>query len=225
MNNKGFSMIEMLAVLIIIGLLIIIGVPAYMNVYVSARRNNYHNRIKEVELAAEKYASARKDAIKETYDNSNGTSCDYVTVSDLIIAGYLPSDGNDGDYITNPTTMQPMSGFVYICYSYSTYDVKAYYAEEFKKNKRYYHGEKVYVTAGSTTNIYSVDHDYDGSKTCEPHKGDSLHPMNPEAPIEELQNCGRIHGGTGRIIDVSEKFFKKLNVSSEESNNTDNSPS
>lgn len=214
MKNKGFTIIEMLAVLCIIGLLIIIGVPAYMNVYIKTRRSNYHNRIKEVELAAEKYASAIKDTIKKDYDKDGKHACTRKAISDLIIAGYLPSDGADGEYITNPTTMQPMSGWVYLCYSYEDYDVKAYYAEEFNRLRSYYRGEKVYVSSGTVETIYNVKIDYDGSKTCKKGSGDSLHPMNngEGVSIEDLQNCGRINQGTGEVEDVSRNFFEKVNT-------------
>ena len=162
MKRNGFTIIEMLAVLCIIGLLIILGVPGYMTVYVSIRRSNYHSKIKEVEVAAAKYGSAQKDTIKAYYDSHDTNKCKEIDIGFLIKQGYLASENPAQEYIKNPTTGGNMDGMIFLCYDYEKYDVTAIYAVEFENTGSYYVGEKVYDNSTGSTIIYDTVIDYIG---------------------------------------------------------------
>ena len=211
MKRNGFTVIEMLAVLCIIGLLIILGVPGYMTVYVSIRRNNYHNKIKEIEVAGAKYGSSRKDDIKKYYDENN--RCYETNVHDLIQLGFLASESAAAEYMKNPTTGGNMDGTVFLCYDYEKYDVTAIYAVPFEDTGSYYQTERVYANEGGTLKIYDTIRDYIGSTTCKELSGIKDHPIgyNHNNGIDKLMNCATKKQGN-QTIAASEPFFKEINT-------------
>jgi len=211
MKRNGFTLIEMLAVFCIMGLLIILGVPAYLGVYTATRRNNYQNKIKEVEVAAEKYGSAKKDEIKKYYDDNS--SCVDTSISYLIEQGYLTSESKTSNYIIDPTTQAPMKGKIFLCYDYNKYDVKAYYAVNFDKNGIFYPGEKVYYEYGNELRIYDTVLLYEGGITCDPMSGRVERPMGLDISngLDKLQNCATKQQGTQKV-SAPQNFFRLLTI-------------
>ena len=211
MKRNGFTLIEMLAVFCIMGLLIILGVPAYLGVYTATRRNNYQGKIKEIEIAAEKYGSARKDEIKKYYDENK--SCVDTSISYLIEQGYLTSESKTNNYIINPTTMSPMNGKIFLCYDYNSYDVKSYYAVKFEKDGVYAQGERVYQEYGNELRIYETMISFEGGTLCKEKSGIVDKPMGLDISngLDKLQNCATKRQGT-EIISTPQNFFKLLTI-------------
>lgn len=81
MKNKGFTLIELIGVIIIMGLLIIIVFPATVKLMKDNDSKKYKYYYDLVEEAADMYASKRRDDL----GGVDGTGCiDDVTLSDLI---------------------------------------------------------------------------------------------------------------------------------------------
>lgn len=140
MNNKGFTLVELLAVIIILGLLMLLAIPSYLTIFNNIKRNNLDNKISEIQTAALKYGEQYKDYIKK-----NG--CMTTTIGELIVNGYIDSEDSVGTYITNPVDNSKLVGTVYICYCLQDYNSYAYYTEAFSGSKKYFHGQYV-VTGG-----------------------------------------------------------------------------
>ena len=161
MKRNGFTLVEILAVLIVISLLMALGIPAYMTVLKDARRNNYDAKIREIETAANKYGDRVKDDIKD-----KGASCFVTNVEKLIKMGELISESEAEDVIYNPTDNTKLLGEIRICYDTNDFDINSYYiVDEFDPNKIYYAGEKVKITINETNDIvkiYECLHDYPG---------------------------------------------------------------
>lgn len=138
MNRNGFTLVELLGVLIIISLLIVLSIPAYASIYTNVRRENYNSKIKEITNAALKYGSNFKDEIK----NSEGR-CITTNVDFLIKKGELLSEEDIKNVIYNPTNGEELSGDIKICYSLQDFDLVAYYVQNFEESKRYYKNEIV----------------------------------------------------------------------------------
>ena len=53
--NKGFTLLELLASIVILSTIILIAVPTINNVADTIKRNHYKNMVKNIEVAASKY--------------------------------------------------------------------------------------------------------------------------------------------------------------------------
>ena len=94
-NNKGFTLVELMAVIAVIAIIIGIAVPSYINITKSTNQKMLDNKITEIKTKAEEYAS------------SNNVDNTTITVETLIKEGYLEVDNvdtgsNEGEQITNP---------------------------------------------------------------------------------------------------------------------------
>lgn len=88
MNKKGFTLVEVLAVIGILAIIVVIAVPSIITSRNTTLAKEEQTKIKEIETAASFYA---KDEGKQ--------SC-YITVQNLITKGYLV--GNANAKVVNP---------------------------------------------------------------------------------------------------------------------------
>ena len=124
MNNKGFTLVEIIAVVAILGLLAIITTPAYETISNNIKTRNYEskkNTIKSQTLSyVEKYF---KDKV---YDGSNSYNC--YTVDYLIENGIILSDSDKDEYIENNVTGEKYSGnkeYIQVSYDNSKFKLVA----------------------------------------------------------------------------------------------------
>ena len=82
-NKKGFTLTELLAVIVILAIIIAIAVPSYMKIKKNIDENNYNNKINLIEIAGQKFA-----------EDTNITA---VFVKELVENGYLEADDCDGN--------------------------------------------------------------------------------------------------------------------------------
>lgn len=160
-NNKGFTLVEMLATVVILGLIMIVALPIYSSVYNSVKSTTYLNTIKTIRTSALDYGSNTyiKDSIKSL--SYNGTDwCKTVYMSDLIKGGYLRSD-DDKDIITDLYTGESIGynslidtsrpdydvakSTVSLCYCKDTLDIEAFLTKDLGVNQTYIAGEYIRV--------------------------------------------------------------------------------
>jgi len=108
-KKKGFTLVELIAVIVILAFLALIGIPAYNSIRSRTLQKQYDNLVILIETTSEKYASA------------NGVSL--INVEELINEGLLETD--DGKYIYDPRDKKILN-----CYLIEvTYDKGKYNAE------------------------------------------------------------------------------------------------
>ena len=81
--KKAFTLVELLAVIIIIGLISLIVVPKVINIIADSKNKAYNNQVDRIEKAANLYVT------ENPYDVTFTGGKAYVTLSNLIDNGYL----------------------------------------------------------------------------------------------------------------------------------------
>ena len=134
--NKGFTLVELLASIIIIGLILVITIPSYIYIYNSTRETSYNNKLNTIKQEALKYGEKIKDEIQA--DN-----CKDIEISELIRKGYLKSDYKTKDALENPLTKNDFTNNLSICYCRSNNELKAFYLDNFDYTKTYPKGTEI----------------------------------------------------------------------------------
>ena len=102
--NKGFTLVELIAVVTILGLLAIITTPAYDTISTNIKTRNYES--KQSTIKAQTLSYVEKYMKNETYDPSINTDPQILcfTVGYLIKNGIISSDSETDEYIENSVT-------------------------------------------------------------------------------------------------------------------------
>lgn len=115
MNKKGFTLIELVAAITILGILTVLIAPNVMEMRKSVLTKSLNSRIDMIETAAIDYAT------KEIY-NKISTECTKKTVNNLIENGYLVGTNADKTSIDNPLSGQSLNG-LFVCIKFDSTDV------------------------------------------------------------------------------------------------------
>ena len=79
-NKKGFSLIELIAVIVIVGLILIVALPAVTKLLKVNNNKQYEQYFEIVEAGALRYSEELKDYL----GGYNDTGCKEVTIEELI---------------------------------------------------------------------------------------------------------------------------------------------
>lgn len=116
MNKKGFTLVELLAVLVLISLLMGLAIPGINRISNNMKKKSYNQKIKLIESAAVLWGQDNKTRLQADTDCSSEISkCKKITIADLIKENYLDSDNNSGKYI-NPKNDKDMKDCVVFVY-------------------------------------------------------------------------------------------------------------
>ncbi len=102
-NNKGFTLVELLAVIVILAMLITIAVPSTIAISNKLKLNMYCKKIDSIEVSAKLYGEDRKESFTESYITADGTyTSRKITIKDLIDSGDLKKDNTSSPYVIDP---------------------------------------------------------------------------------------------------------------------------
>lgn len=102
MNKRGFTLVELLAVIVVLSLIALVAVPAITGIIKEGKTTLSEAQMKNIELAARNWASDKANLPKL----SDGYEC--VTLETLQNGGYADMD------IKNPKTGDPLDASVKI---------------------------------------------------------------------------------------------------------------
>ena len=149
MNNKGLTLIELMAVIAIIALLSIMITPGIMSVRNSVLEDSYKNKVSQIVAAGKDYGTEHITELKSPVTNplaenahptAGSGDCIYRTVGFLINNGYLKSSnsyavgGGENVEFLDPRDNTPMNNMS-VCIRFDnnnvlTRQVVAYLVEE-----------------------------------------------------------------------------------------------
>lgn len=122
-NKKGFTLVELLAVIVIMAILVTIAVPSTMRISNKLKVDMYCKKIDAIETQAQLYGEDRRESFTGNF-NQNGTNykSKTITVKELVDTGYLKKDQKDSPYVVDPrnkktTDLYNMSFTIYIKYN------------------------------------------------------------------------------------------------------------
>lgn len=145
MNKKGFTLVELLAVIIIISIVSMLIFPAVGSVIFQSKNDLYDAQILDIKKAAEKWAIEHTDKLDATHANDV-----YLPLEALRYSGYL-----EPDPIKNPKDRTEMEGCIRI--KYNSKEKKNIYDYEEKTCKTYASNQD------SSNNYAYIIYEYDRS--------------------------------------------------------------
>lgn len=120
MKSDGFTLTELIAVIILVSILSLIAVPSFFAISKSVNNNEYESKKSYIESIAVRYA-----------EEHNATTSQTITATRLIASGYLTADkyvevsGEDIPFIINPKDKNDNMACHPISLSFEEYDYKA----------------------------------------------------------------------------------------------------
>lgn len=118
MNKKGFTLVELLAVIVILGLLVAIINPVVKNLLNDSKESLSDQQKKLVVEATKKYMVENSELLPEGSDRS------IIYMSDLISKGVI-----DNDKIIDPKSKEELNGCVVVSYNDSFNQYEYNYSE------------------------------------------------------------------------------------------------
>ena len=122
--NRGFTLIELIAVITILGILAIITTPAYNSISKNIKTNNYKSKQSTIKKQTINYVE--KYMKNNAFDGELKENVVCFSVKFLIHNGIIASDSETKEYIENNVTSKKY----YVNNSNSKNFVKVYYDEE-----------------------------------------------------------------------------------------------
>ncbi|CCX35564.1 putative uncharacterized protein [Clostridium sp. CAG:1000] len=131
MNKKGMTLVEVLAVIAIMGILAVLVVPSIINMRNETLNEDYNNRVEMIKNAAIEWGNDNlnlipKDVKNEYKDQRTlDSECAHPTVGYLIESGYLKgasTSSDEGYVMINPKTGEEMNNLL-VCIRYDNNDL------------------------------------------------------------------------------------------------------
>ncbi|MBQ6284978.1 MAG: prepilin-type N-terminal cleavage/methylation domain-containing protein [Bacilli bacterium] len=123
MSRKGFTLVEVMATIAILGILVILVTPSIIDIRKDMLQKTYDSRVSLIKNAALDYANDNLDQVPVSVNTSlPDSSCLTVTIKKLIDDGYLAGSDNNKTEMHNPVTNENMNSKI-VCIRYSDNDV------------------------------------------------------------------------------------------------------
>lgn len=137
-NKKGFTLVEVIAVIILLIVITLIAVPAVLHLVNSNKNKSYEAKMEIVLSQAKQYARDNEDFLYDSNKRYYGLVCNTIGVDELYSAGYLKElSSSDGTMqnITDPRNNTSLGGVNINVYIYArNYDGNNIYAGSIKTN-------------------------------------------------------------------------------------------
>ncbi len=102
-NNKGFTLVELMAVIVILAILVTIAVPSAISISNKIKKKMYNTKVEMIYSAAKMYG---QDNLGK-FENITEGNCNSITVQDLIEGGYVKKDSETD--VQDPRDKSPLN--------------------------------------------------------------------------------------------------------------------
>ena len=131
MKKNAFTLVELLAVLVIIGILSAISIAIYTNSIVESRNSLSDFQRKQLVDATRTYVAVNTIDFNNTFNTMTTSECVALSINVLIKEGLI------GSNVIDPKDASSLDGYVKVNYSASTSQYEYEYVET--QNCRYYY--------------------------------------------------------------------------------------
>lgn len=108
-NNKGFTLVELMAVIVVLALIITIAVPSAISISHKIKLKMYATKVDMIIDSAKLYGQDNPSSLKS---NENACSSPNLTVKTLIETGYIKKDDTDDNgKVLNPINSKSMNNY------------------------------------------------------------------------------------------------------------------
>lgn len=165
-DHKGFTMVELLAVITILSIIMVILIPAVTNISKNTKESILNSKISTIETSASKYGEDNINTYQKCTNvlesgaiNKDAYDDCIVSVDDLVRYGYLEYDTTKGDasFIGNPVSGGRLDGKVLLCYDPHTITVSA---TLYDVNADYYSCPAVSESGNYSLNLNATKKDF-----------------------------------------------------------------
>ena len=114
MNNKGFTLVEILSVIVLIGLLMGIGIPGISRISQNMKQKSLNTKIKLVEEAGVFWGQDNKSMLQSDNNcttNDGNVPCKKISIKELIEEDYLDSETYEEIVYSNPLNNKNFAEF------------------------------------------------------------------------------------------------------------------
>lgn len=137
MNKKGFTLVELLSVIVLISLLLGIGIPGISKISENMKKRSLNTKIELIEQAGVFWGQDNKAMLQANEycsidDEGTISTCKKISIKELISEDYLDSETYNDVIYTNPRNNKNLA------------NIEGCYVHVYKKNNRVYayFGEK-----------------------------------------------------------------------------------
>ncbi len=105
-NKNGFTLVELLAVIVVLAIIITIAVPSAISISNKIKAKMYETKIQMIKDAAKLYGQENPSKVS---NDENCTSNGKVKVGDLVNDGYIKKDDVENGFVINPKNNKSMN--------------------------------------------------------------------------------------------------------------------
>jgi len=108
MNKRGFTLVEILVAVVLIGLLLGIGIPGTIKISERMKQKSFNTKVSLIEQAATYFGESNKNLLKEGTCEIDGKEylCKKISIETLIEEEYLDSENTNELKYEDPTTKE-----------------------------------------------------------------------------------------------------------------------
>lgn len=136
MKNKGFTLVEVISVIIILSGIILIAIPSYNTASYAIKKSSYENKVNVINSAMLKFAKLHLiDEIKPTGQTcTNQIDCcrEYDLYQFLLEYGIYPAEEtvNGESIVIDPITNEKLNGCVRLTYDVNSFSLKTNFVKD-----------------------------------------------------------------------------------------------